>query len=512
MLFLSLFIGLLRLHTYNEPRSYDVTYFAVVAHGLLHGQKLYSQLWDNKPPAPYLTYAAAELLFGYGRLELYMLGFIAAVTSLWGIYVAVFGMTRNRAAATWSAIFWVVISSGLQFDANEPNCEVFVNACVTWMIALLVSKRGALMSTRRALLIGALFALASLYKPFFILHALLFAVIYVCLGGRSKCRQAILDVSKMAGVGAATWLATIAYFAATGRWRIFYDSNVTYNNFYSPHPLLEMANATSYFVPPVSEQWSRYAALLALLALGLLLGRSSSDRYSRWMLCSFAIATYMAVAIPGKFFNHYFQLWLPVVAMAAGWSIDRLGSSPISRYCRVSVVASCALGIVIACQLPDYRLTPEQSSERYYEQCIVEIYRTSSIVESLLRPGEQLLQLGDNPAFYFLGHRTSPTGVLFAYHLSGPLRSTLCARLIDDLQRSRPEIVVVDSSAQQFLGDRQLQSILSEQYEPIPGQSDYYRFRLLMRRGGALGARIGNGRAPSAVQNRSGQPRRNEGS
>ena len=57
----------LRLHTYDEPLERDLTTYAVIAHEMLNGKNLYSELWDHKPPAIHVTYAAAELIAGYGR-------------------------------------------------------------------------------------------------------------------------------------------------------------------------------------------------------------------------------------------------------------------------------------------------------------------------------------------------------------------------------------------------------------------------------------------------------------
>jgi len=490
LLFLSLIIAAARLHTYNEPRSHDITYFAVVGHGLLHGQHLYSELWDNKPPAPYLTYAATELVAGYGPLQVYLLGLAAAVLALIGVYAAVFAITSNRSAALWGSAFWAVISTSLQFDANEPNCEVFTNVCLIWAIALIAKACGREMSTARALGIGAVLALATLYKPFFIIHAALFATVHVICSEPGKYRRALLDVVKIASAGAAAWVLTIGYFAATQRWQIFYDSNVTYNHFYSPRPWLAMANATPYLIPPVSEQFLNYSPLLVLIALGVLV-KSQSDRYVKWLLISFAAATYLAVATPAKFFGHYFQLWLPVLAITSGWALERIRLSPISRWCRPQVLAFTVSLLLVACEFPNYMMDPYESSQKYNGNSIVDMYKTSSFVESLLKPGEQLVQFGICPEFYFIGHRLSPTGVLFASHLDGPLGRMLSERLFEDLKRSRPEVIVMERRFEDFLYDRRLRSVFEEEYEPIPDHANYYGFTILMRRGGALAARLG---------------------
>jgi len=70
---LGLLIALARFHTYDEPFERDLMTYAVMAHEMLAGRELYSDLWDIKPPGIYLTYAAAELIAGYGPSSIYLL-------------------------------------------------------------------------------------------------------------------------------------------------------------------------------------------------------------------------------------------------------------------------------------------------------------------------------------------------------------------------------------------------------------------------------------------------------
>src|SRR5690349_11314852 len=64
---LAVLIVLARWHTYSEPLERDITTYAVIAHQILEGKLLYTELFDHKPPAVHTTYAAAELIAGYGR-------------------------------------------------------------------------------------------------------------------------------------------------------------------------------------------------------------------------------------------------------------------------------------------------------------------------------------------------------------------------------------------------------------------------------------------------------------
>src|SRR5689334_17517525 len=84
-----LLLGFLtRLHTYNEPLETDIAEYAVVGHELLNGRQLYSDIFQQRPPLIYATYALVEKLVGYGQQEVFLLGFLAFALTLLGIYRA----------------------------------------------------------------------------------------------------------------------------------------------------------------------------------------------------------------------------------------------------------------------------------------------------------------------------------------------------------------------------------------------------------------------------------------
>ena len=490
---LAVIIAAARLHTYDEPRSFDITYYSVVGHGLLHGRSLYSDFWDNKPPAPYLTYAAVELLAGYGRLQVYLLGLLAALAGMYGVFAATRALTSNVNAALWSAAFWAVISSSLQLGANEPNCEVFLNACLVWAFALVASGAKEQISARKSLAIGSLLTLATLYKPFCIVSAALFAAVHVGFAFQGDRRRALRDVGIWAAVGAVVWIPMLAYFAATSRWQIFYLSNVTFNNYYSPHPFLQVLNAAPYFTVPIVRNLGNYSPLIVLIVAGTLAGIGRTAQREKWLLLSFALTTYAGVAIPGKWFQHYFQLWLPFLAVAGGWALAKYGATwrlEFPRLPRLEIVGALALALLVTFDLPYYRLGPLESSREIDQNKIVDAYELSAQLDGLLLPRENLVQFGDNPGIYFFTHRPSPTGVLFASHMAGPLAQILRERFVADVERTKPELLVLDTSASEWIKGDQLRSLLTEEYVPMGKDYQWRHFELRMRVGGALEARV----------------------
>src|SRR5213082_2991909 len=126
-----------RLHTYNEPLERDLTTYAVIAHEMLNGKNLYSDLWDHKPPATHVTYAAAEMIAGYGRDSIFLMNVVAAIATLFVCYWAG-SSAHGRVAGCFAAAFWAVTSGSLALEGNQPNTEVFMNLFLAAGFALFV--------------------------------------------------------------------------------------------------------------------------------------------------------------------------------------------------------------------------------------------------------------------------------------------------------------------------------------------------------------------------------------
>src|ERR1700737_4638261 len=99
-----------RLHTYREPLERDITTYAVIAHEMLSGKALYRDLWDHKPPTIHVTYAAAELVAGYGRDSIFLLNVVAAIATLLACYLAGSASGRGPVSGLVAAALWALAS------------------------------------------------------------------------------------------------------------------------------------------------------------------------------------------------------------------------------------------------------------------------------------------------------------------------------------------------------------------------------------------------------------------
>ncbi len=517
-----------RLGTYGKPLDRDLMTYAVMGHEWLAGRALYSDQWDQKPPAIYITYAFAEALTGYGPHTFFLLGVVVSIITLLGVYFAGSASSGGMTAGLWAASFWAIISNNLQLDAGSPNAEVFMNASLIWAFALLVRMDGRSSGLWQSLAIGALFALASFFKTIIVAIPILLTCVHVAFppaGARGR-RLALIQVVTMASVGIASWIIVFAYFAATGRFEAFQEVLI-YNRYYAGG----LKNMFVSLLAPVrrtSELLPNFLNPLAILTgVGAVFGISKSVRFGA-LLIAFIIATWIGIALPGGFWPHYYQLWLPPLAVGAGWTVGLLAKVTAERRFAwlPHVAGAVVLAILIVQELPWYRRALAGDwSEIVVSPRFAAADRLAPQIEEILAPDETFYVWGDSPALYFWTRRRPPTRYLLTTHIigfmpwrylstmetmGGPLADAFSARVAADLAREQPELFIVERAplglAQpevfDISRDKEQPEIIvnkaghpvidwfAEHYRPLPNNPDRGYYVLFMRRGGKLEARM----------------------
>lgn len=437
---LALLVALARLRTRDEPFARDITTYAVIGHELLAGRSLYSDLWDIKPPGVYVTYAAAEVVAGYGSNAILLLGVAAAVFTLVCVFAA--GSAGIRpAAGLWAAAAFAIVSGNIPLQANQPNTEVFINACLALLLALLLRARSSL-GFRRAAVAGALLFLGTIFKPYVAIAGLVL-VVHVAAPPSNTLRRSALRESAVAGtVLLAGWLGIVIYFGVTSRWVDLHEVLVVYGRHYAGDPA---ANIVRGF----SAGWTSLLPLggvLAAAGAGLFFDRRNQAR--PWLLLlAWAFAVQFMVALPGKGFPHYLQLWMPVLAVAFGHLIGDIGAAFDDRRAGShlgSALAALAVVGVLAAHLPATALSPDAVSRAKYGETFIRVRALGTDLATLLGDAEGFFHFGADSGLYFHAHRSPPTGPLIARHyVEGPLAEKLQSRIVRDLERKPPELVVL---------------------------------------------------------------------
>jgi len=473
----------LRLHTYNEPLERDLTTYAVIAHEMLEGKSLYSELWDHKPPAIHVTYAAAELAAGYGRNSIFLMNVVAAIATLFACYVVGSAGGAGRFGGLTAAAVWTLVSGDLAIEGNQPNTEVFLNACLATAFAILVrsERRGGILGFRGALLAGLLFGVASLYKQIAIIHPVLLGAVYVISAPNAARRKAFVDVVVIGAIGIVLWALVLGYFALRGHAGAFIDAVFNYNRWYSAN--VGQSHPSNVMAPDV---FTVIVCIGTLALSGMVLGLVFGPCRQWTLLIAFAIASSIAILLPGGFFQHYYQLLLPPLAIGVGWAVSLLRRILPGRPSWLAYATSVVLLVTLAfMEAPCYRDSATIWSFKKYGVIFLETDKLARGIDNLLLPNETFYEWGNETGLYFTSRRRPPSGIIFAYPTQdGPLASQLSRRLLDDLKQTRPELIVLSRKALERVGDAgPVLAWSKEEYRPF---SDTGLFLLFVRRGSRL--------------------------
>lgn len=480
LLALSVILIVERLTVPQMPLSPDAGAYAVIGHELLQGKLLYVDIWDHKPPAIFVTFIIAEMLFGYSSETIFILSILINLVVLFGLFYAAKAGPGGVVSGLLAASLWVIVSGFFDLEGREPNTEIFLNACVIWAFALFAQNQRNKFTAKHSFFIGLLFTLGSFYKPVIIANALFLVTAHIIFSpsGAENRKKALTDALFIGAIGMAGWIAAFGYFAATDRLEVFYRTIVSYNSYYSGNLL------TNIFAPLQgrSELFLDFMNPLVGLSLVGLIVTFIHNRRQSALLAAFAASTWIAIAIPGHFYVHYFQLWLPPLIIGASWAIGFFTISERFWFRYGSYAAGFLLfGVLIINQVGSYQSALAGNWSKFLNPPLVAGEDTARKINNLLASDETFFLWGNTPNLYLLTGRKPPTAIIFHQHLfESPMVSRLSERVKEDLERERPEMLVAE------IGKASVPEWIGRDYElmPIPQGTDTYKF--YMRRGGRL--------------------------
>lgn len=404
----------------------DVAVMAYGAQDLLAGGTIYDNCVETKPPGAYLTFAAIFAVFGSAMTPVYALATLLHLLALVLLY-RLAAREGDHLAAAAGAFFYAVAAINAAAAANCPNQESWMAHGAFFGFYLLWPSRG-IVTTRRALAAGVCFGLAVLMKQ----QAAVFAVavlIWLWLE-RPADKTHWLRRSLTVAAGAALPLAlTLAYWAAKGG----LGTLLTDLHPGRLHGYVDEANFAKMAAwswrqgyPYLSTTWPLWlAALLGPLA-ALASGKGGRDVLR---VLSFLLAALAAVISGTRFYDHYFTILTPALALAAWQGVRRLADreQPIWRPVLAGAfillaVSAARMELIQAGQalaaarqgegminkrLYDrYRPLDQSYANRFEDRAFQEL---GEYIKAESEPGETLFVWPYHPQLYFWADRRSPT-------------------------------------------------------------------------------------------------------
>jgi len=298
-----------------------------------------------------------------------MIGCIFAIAGLLGVYRCATSLS-NTSGGLVAATAWSFLSSDLFTQANQPNTEVYINAFILWGFSLVLNEhpRG---KPYRYITAGLLFFFATTVKHHMAAIPLFAAFAYVVFPqhestgwrfqiDREKVRAWLIVFSTIS----IAWLVLFSWFWATDR------DNLLLTALFGDS--LQYAGQRGGLLANLSRGMSRdglfpghqraFFGLYITLALSLAIGLFGSKNERSRIFLGWTAGVWVAVSIPGKFFPHYYILWMPILAIGIGALWTQVRSQLPSVLNRALLVGIAAIFVGVASRGAYYAITIDADS------------------------------------------------------------------------------------------------------------------------------------------------------
>ncbi len=425
----------------------DEGLYIVQAREWLRGNWPIVAVWDMHPVGAPAMFAAAFAVFGQSLETVRILAILCVTGTAWALFYAVRAAGAPRPVGYGAGMIYIAFS--VRLGGAATNTEILFAPFVVLAMAVGIAVTRGVLAFRTpprtahlvamGLLIGCGFAVKPVVTPE---GCLAFALLtFPALAMRLlPARRFFLWALAYAGlVLVPTGLLGLAY-ASRGEFMAFLDGS-----FFAPFryslgrlPLPEALRFTA--VTALTLIWPIGLAALAVLRWGARSG--TGGRLTRIGLLWFACAT-VAVVGPGFFFQHYFLMWLPPMALLAGlgaWVFARLARPGWRRFAYALTIGAVVLHSWLGAFVP--RL------DRGIGISLPDPVReVAAAIRQDLAPGESIFVANYHPVVYLLAGAELPTRYIFPAQLTGNHYQVTGIDPEEEVRRilgTQPRMIVVD--------------------------------------------------------------------
>jgi 4-amino-4-deoxy-L-arabinose transferase-like glycosyltransferase len=456
-----------------EPTGYDEGLYLTGAVRMLHGARLYTDVWDNKPVGIYLVYMAIAATLGSSRFAVNLASALAVLASASLVYL-IGRDTAGRRAGIIAA--FVLPAYSLDIGADGANTETFMMVLQCLSVWLLVRHCRDLQPPGRHLRAAFVFGLLQgALLQMKLVSAFDTAALGLALAGIvwwEHCSIVALMKLFFAFLPAylACTLAVFAYFAATGG-----VGDMVFANFISPRLYVQSPFGLADPLHAVEFTVRRASYFFVLILFGLWFifdwarrGRSGPPVAARpiVLLVAWVIGALLDATSPGYFRYFYFIALTAPLSLFGGLAVDRLLLLR-PHWGRPAKAAACA---VLALYPLEQHLTKQTQIVMDPESYIAP--RVAALVRSLVPAGSTIFIADLNPLIYPLADAVPatkyPQANAHIFDLPERFGVDPEAELVRIFAR-RPLLVVAGRGRLQAPGNSALlRRFLETDYQPIP--------------------------------------------
>lgn len=194
---------ILKIPSFFEPYAYgDEMIYLSMGQAVRHGEVLYRDIHDNKPPLLYLVAAVAGSLFWFKVILAFWM--LATIVVFWKLTTAIFPKDKHLDKAT--TIIFAILTTLPLLEGNTVNAELFMIGPTIFAFYILLTKK---LNFKNLFSAGLLFSVSTLFKvpAAFDIPAIVFY--WVIIGGLRL--KNIKEVIKNTAIIAAGYLLPILF-------------------------------------------------------------------------------------------------------------------------------------------------------------------------------------------------------------------------------------------------------------------------------------------------------------
>lgn len=471
-------LALLAWTVVTYPFRGDQAIFSLIGRQILHGETLYTDLWDVKQPGVFLWYGLADAL-GLGETGARLLDVLAAVA----FGACVWVLLRRRTSVPWVRRWLPVLATGVLLASAGPGdfgqLEMLCLVPAVGAFALVAADPGRIPGWRPITGAALCVGVVGVFKLPLAAVAGLALLVYLALRLRGRAR--LVAVPVVVGVALLPVLLVLAWLTARGAggaalrvWLLDAVEMGAAHGSRSPTRLLD--GLGRYCL------WSAPIVLLAVRRVATTWRRR--DALDRAMV-AFAVLAVVAVAGQFGWWYQWYFLAAPLVVLALR-GLDGLAprlTGPWRGRATVLLALAClpmvahAASWTVPMMLDGGGFTAA-SRARIDERVAGYDTIRAEIAAAGVRPDDSLFVLGD-PLYHLLA------GKPLLVRTNGWDYDLMADRqwkeLAGEVATVRPTLVLVDDQAAGWLAERgpDLREELARDYRPIRdgAEATWYRLR-----------------------------------
>lgn len=449
---LLLFVLIARINLLSIPFERDEGGFAYIAYQMMEGQQLYTDLYEIKPPLLYMTYALFITIFGHSIEGIH--------TGLLLFDVAYILILFFFARSFFDKTVALVASFAFSILSLSPNLLGF--AAHATHFAILPGLGGLVMLTKALetdnkkmfFWAGLAFGTAFLYKQQ-VIHFMLFGGIYTLFDFvRRKpidWKNWFISEAILVAGSVLPYALVLLFMIITGRFDDFWFYTFTWPSEFAT----SSETGASWYIFNLqignvltNQEWLWYLAPAGFVSLFLV----PTDNRWRFFVGLFTFFMCLSVATGFHFYQHYFVVLIPAVALLNGFFVRNVGLF-INKILKVKWGIAFPLMLFALAWMQIIQQDSSYFFDADSDKVLRKAYGTNPFPESPVigefikansLATDKIVVACSEPQIGFYAQRESVTGHAFTYPLvdNGTYMTQLQDEFIQDITEQQPEISV----------------------------------------------------------------------